>query len=188
MALNKNWMMKYHAAGIKTFVESGLYLGETVKNALDVDLFDKIISIELSPSFADSGRRKFSRCSNVEIVEGDSSLMFPAVLSKLAVENRRAMFWLDAHYSSGDTARALKLSSIEDELLALSNHSIKDNVIFIDDMRYMTLKEGHHGIEVERLVELVKSINNDYEIEFIDPYAAHKGILAPQILVASVSK
>lgn len=185
MALNQKWMIKYHRQGISTFVETGFYMGETVTNALNSKLFEKIYSIELSPVYFKRGVEIYRSRPSVELIEGDSTDVFPNVLSTLNLNTQRAMFWLDAHYSAGNTSRGKKISPIVEELLALVQHPIKNNTIFIDDMRYMTNAEGFHGVTVKELEALIKSINRDYEIDFIDPYAINKGISEPQILVAT---
>ena len=63
------------------------------------------------------------------------------------------MFWLDAHYSSGVTARGVVDSPIAQELETIFSHPAKGHVILIDDAREFT---GHGGYPtIEELYEFV---------------------------------
>lgn len=179
MYLKQETMKLYATPDTRTFVEAGTYLGETVAQAVQSGLFDTIYSIELSSQLARAAKEKFRSVNNVEIIEGDSSVVFPALLKFI---EGRAMFWLDAHWSKGFTALGPKVSSVTDELEALAHHPVKNHTIMIDDMRYMTLDEGYFGATKDQLIELIKRINPEYKIEFIEPLRD----LGPQVLLARV--
>ena len=55
---------------ISTFVETGTFLGATI-NALK-DTFSEIYSIELNEELFKYTKDKFSKCKNIEIIQGDS--------------------------------------------------------------------------------------------------------------------
>jgi hypothetical protein len=65
-------------------------------------------------------------------VQGDSGKKLPELLNG---KYRRALFWLDGHYSSGVTARSEVDTPIIVELEAILGHPIKQHVILIDDAR-----------------------------------------------------
>ena len=46
-----------------------------------------------------------------------------------------ALFWLDGHYSGGETAKGDADSPLREELEAIGRHPIKTHVIPIDDVR-----------------------------------------------------
>lgn len=65
-------------------------------------------------------------------MHGDSGKILPEILASL---NKPCLFWLDAHYSDGITAKGDVETPIVSELEAIFNHSIQSHVILIDDAR-----------------------------------------------------
>src|SRR5690606_36175019 len=107
--------------------------------------FDRIYSIELSRDLYERARIRFRRDPNVELLHGDSGTMLEAILTRL---QGPALFWLDGHYSAGETARGDKDTPIIEELTHIFNSGEKHHVLIIDDARcfgrdagYPTLKE-----------------------------------------------
>ncbi len=116
--------------GIKTLVETGTWHGDMVEAS--IKHFEKIYSIELSPKLAARASKKFVKYPQVSVLQGDSNQQLPAVLKAL---KEPAIFWLDAHYSAGDTAKGQLVTPIQSELGAVLGHPIKEHVILIDDAR-----------------------------------------------------
>ncbi|KKK99589.1 hypothetical protein LCGC14_2631260 [marine sediment metagenome] len=85
---------------IKTFVETGTYLGEMIDATKKK--FKKIYSIELDDDLFKNAKKKFSKYNHISIIQGDSSDVLPIIISKI---KQPCLFWLDAHYSSGITAK-----------------------------------------------------------------------------------
>jgi len=115
--------------GLSVLVETGTYSGDTI--AATRNQFAEIYSIELSPEFHKSAKQKFDDDPRVHLLLGDSGTVLREILLAL---NRTALFWLDAHYSGGSTARGAVDSPIIQELetiLALRPNS----VVLIDDAR-----------------------------------------------------
>jgi hypothetical protein len=134
--------------GLATLVETGTYLGAMVEACKD--FFTTIYSIELQADYFLRAHRRFSRFPHVHIVRGDSAVRLPGVLEEL---KERSLFWLDAHYSGGLTARtAGKETPVIEELHAIFSHPVRGHVILIDDARCF---DGTHDYptleEVERL-------------------------------------
>lgn len=109
-----------------TLVETGTYLGDMV--AAIAPTFMNIISIELSHELYVRAKQRFILTPNVEILYGNSKDILPNVIKTI----HNPIFWLDAHYSEGITARGDKDTPIAEEL-----EIIKDvaKVILIDDAR-----------------------------------------------------
>jgi len=123
-------LRRYAAAfGLTTFVETGTYLGETV--AAVADLFERCITIELSPELWRRASAALEPRANVSCLQGDSSDVLPKVLQRIEAP---ALFWLDAHASGGETVNSGR-GPIFDELAAIYAHPIKGHVILIDDAR-----------------------------------------------------
>ena len=85
---------------IQRLVETGTYRGDTTF-ALRAE-FKRITTIELSdPLFRDACRR-FAPYPHIEVLHGDSARV---LAESLARTSEPCLFWLDAHYSAGITAR-----------------------------------------------------------------------------------
>ncbi|MCP5405425.1 MAG: hypothetical protein H6922_04285 [Pseudomonadaceae bacterium] len=116
--------------GLETFVETGTYLGETVR--FMAPHFKKIVSYELSAKLHKANVKKLAKLKNVELLCGDSGDLIQGTLAKL---KSPALFWLDAHYSGGATARGVLDSPIGAELNAVLSHKVRGHVVVIDDSR-----------------------------------------------------
>ncbi len=112
------------------FIESGTYSGETVNKALP--FFNKIHSIELAKNIYLQASKRFENYSHVRIHFGNS----PEVLSRiLPAIKEKILFWLDGHYSGGQTAKGNENTPIIQELAAIKNSGIRNAVILVDDIR-----------------------------------------------------
>ncbi|MBI2196495.1 hypothetical protein HYU45_02665 [Candidatus Daviesbacteria bacterium] len=109
-------------------IETGTYLGMMVKAVKNN--FSKIYTIELDKKLFKNAKRKFAHLKQVKVINGDSSKILPRLLKKI---NQPALFWLDAHYSKGITAKGSKNTPIAAELTFILNHKITNHVILIDD-------------------------------------------------------
>lgn len=116
---------KYH---LTTLVETGTYQGDMVE-AMKND-FEHVYSIELSKEFAWKAKKRFQSEKNITILQGDSATVISKLVKKL---KKPALFWLDAHFSGGNTAQAKKDTPIEKELQVILNHKVTGNVVLIDD-------------------------------------------------------
>jgi len=115
-----------------TWVETGTYLGQTTqilsKNGL------KVFSIEPEPTLFANASQYFRKFGNVEIIKGTSEQIFPILLPKI---NGDVNFWLDGHYSAGNTFKGPQDTPILDELKHIAdnlNH-FKKVCVLIDDIR-----------------------------------------------------
>ena len=122
--------------------------------------FRKIYSIELGDKLYENAKRKFRRDKHVELLKGDSGIVLPELLTRI---KEPALFWLDAHYSQGETARGEIDTPIERELEAVLNHTIKNHVIMIDDARCFTGKDGYPT--VENIKKMALSHNYLFELK-----------------------
>ena len=83
---------------------------------------------------------------------GDSGAVLKKILEDL---HQPALFWLDAHYSAGCTARGDKCTPIEEELNHVFKHEFaRQHVLLIDDARTFTGKGDYPTLEtVEAVVK-----------------------------------
>ncbi len=125
--------------GIKHLIETGTYLGDML--AATKKVFSRIDSIELSAAFHKNAVRRFAKHPHVKLWNGDSAVML-ADITKTAREP--IVFWLDAHYSGGATARSpFGDSPIEKELDIIFGSWNPKSVILIDDARLFVGKDNY---------------------------------------------
>lgn len=150
----KQMIVKGYANRFKTsiFIETGTYLGDMVFEMINI--FSKIYSIELSDKLYEKAKKKFSGYKDISILKGDSSRVLPKILNKI---EEPCLFWLDAHYSKGITAKGEKETPVIEELKHILGHPIEDHVILIDDARCFTGQNNYPSLE-----ELNKIILDKY--------------------------
>ena len=117
-----------------TFVETGTYKGDMLKAVKDS--FTKIYSIEFDRKLYEKAQRKFRKYGHISLIYGDSGEVIPEAAD---------MFWLDAHYSGGMTAKSFPIMK---ELARISSFS----VILIDDARKFTGQDYPHIEKVKDFV------------------------------------
>jgi hypothetical protein len=112
----------------KVLVETGSFLGNTIR-ALN-GRFDLIASIEIAPVFARPLQREFRNEPSIRIILGDSAIELSRLLFEL---NKPTVFWLDAHYSGGQTLGSNSVP-IYAELDAIIKLAHPHHAILIDDV------------------------------------------------------
>lgn len=122
--------------GLRVLIETGTYYGEMISAVRNS--FDHIYSVEFDPVLAQQAARMFVRDSKIQILEGDSQQVLPALLKSLA---HPALFWLDAGYYgwAGLESDKRRLSV---ELEAILRHPLKGHVILMDDAHGLDGKSG----------------------------------------------
>ena len=84
--------------GLDVLVETGTCRGKMLEATKHE--FRDLYSVELSDHLFEFCQQKFEMDKHVHLHHGDSVTQLPAILAKL---KRPALFWLDAHYSHGET-------------------------------------------------------------------------------------
>jgi len=156
--LIKKYAKKYK---IKTFVETGTHHGQMIwalKNS-----FEKIFTIELSEALYKKAKIKFSKFNHIKVFHGDSGILLKTVLAHI---REPCCFWLDAHYSKGDTVRGEKETPIIEELNCILKHPVKKHIILIDDAREFKGRRDYPTIK--KLKELVSSYAPEKKVEVKD--------------------
>ena len=148
--------------GKQTWIETGTYLGDTT--AFLANISRMVYSIEASEYFATKASEKFAARHNVEIVKGLSEEKLPALLNSLnALEKSDISFWLDGHYSGGDTFHGLLDTPISKELATIAQHieSFSSVTVLVDDVRCFNpiISDFAHYPDLEFLVKF--AIGND---------------------------
>jgi hypothetical protein len=142
------------------FIETGTYMGDTVNEVKSS--FEKVYSIELSDMYANRAIQRFKNDNNVNILKGDSSKLISLICKSI---DKPCFFWLDGHWSSGNTAKGEKDVPLLDELNEIINHCKMECVIAIDDVRLFgtNITEDWSDITTENILQIVNKRLIDYK-------------------------
>lgn len=125
------------------FIETGTYLGQTVDRL--ENNFDEVYSIELDKKLFKNAKKLFSDNKRINILQGDSAVVINKIVKKV---KSPTLFWLDAHYSGGITAKGKKNTPVLKELTVIAKNMPKGSVVLIDDAREFTGNSGYPKLEV----------------------------------------
>ena len=127
---------------ISTFVETGTYQGDTTLWA--AKHFGRVITIEAAESLFVKSKQKLSRQSNVECLCGDSG----ELLRELAFDtDETVLFWLDAHWSCGETFGENHECPLVDELDAIYTNCANPYVVIDDATFFTSIPPEPHDVE-----------------------------------------
>ena len=144
------------------FIETGSAMGDGIQKALDAG-FQTIYSIELAPHYYLQCVERFKNQNQVHLMLGDSSEILETLLQKI---DAPATFWLDGHYSWGNTARGKTNTPLLKELEAIRNHPIKTHTLLIDDVRQF----GTVEFDFLELEEIIAKIGENIEVKRFNRY------------------
>ncbi len=145
----------------RIFIETGTYKGQGVKLALKAG-FDIVCSIEIDLKRYEENMLRFKDNKNVFLYHGDSSDVLKEILNNIY---EPCTFWLDAHYDHDGSTRGKELTPIVKELDIIQEHSIRNHVILIDDLRDFDRFKHYPGIPYT--LKKIKEINKDYTIKYL---------------------
>jgi hypothetical protein len=117
------------AFSVDLFIETGTLHGETA--AWASGSFGTVVTVELSDVLYGQTTERYGDRDNIEFLHGSSQEMLPGVVECL---DGSAIFWLDAHYSGGETAGESYECPLLEELSAIGDAD-GEQFLFIDDAR-----------------------------------------------------
>jgi hypothetical protein len=115
--------------GVKQFIETGTFLGNTAVWA--AAHFERVQTIEFSREIYEQTCAQHSNIPNINFHFGDSRAVLPTIMSGLT---EPALFWLDGHWSGGLTYGETDECPLIDELEVI-NTSPHAHFLLIDDAR-----------------------------------------------------
>jgi hypothetical protein len=116
--------------GLNVFVETGTYYGYTALRMSKI--FDKVYTIEKSEALFNKAKEKLGDVRNVTLIYGDSREELGPIIER----EDNILFWLDAHWSGGETYGESDQCPLIKELEVIFRYSKKKNfAILIDDAR-----------------------------------------------------
>jgi hypothetical protein len=122
--------------GSQAWIETGTYNGE---GSLAISKFGAFLdTIEPSKELSQLAERRLSSKKNVKIHVGTSEDLLSEILLEVERKGfREVSFWLDGHYSGGNTFLGNLDTPIRKELEIISRHlsNFSRVSIFIDDIR-----------------------------------------------------
>jgi hypothetical protein len=143
------------------FIETGTHLGKT---CLELQSnFKKLYTIEISKKYFEISKKSLSNFSNIFPFLGSSSEILPIILNDL---NENIFFWLDGHWSGGDTGKGdvdcplLEECKIIDEYVTKKN---KKAIIIIDDCRLFGTNNPHDWSKIT-----TENINSKFDNKIFD--------------------
>ena len=122
-----HWLSK--SMKLTTVVEGGTYLGGT---ALSLSKeFQTVYTIEKSDVMFEKARNNIGEKTNITLLRGDTRDHLQLLVSD--IDN--VLFWLDAHWSGGETYGEQDECPLLKELDIIFNSPMKNFAILIDDAR-----------------------------------------------------
>lgn len=115
-----------------TWIETGTYMGDST--AVLARRAAHVYSIEPEPRLVLAAKKRFKNFTNVSILEGTSEAQLAPLLVRLA-ETDRLSFWLDGHFSGGETFEGAQETPILDELAAIGRPGNRELSVLVDDFR-----------------------------------------------------
>ena len=114
---------------LTTVVEGGTYQGGTAKKLSKE--FKNVYTIEKSDVMFEKAKQNIGSIQNITQLRGDTRDHLPSLVS----QNDNILFWLDAHWSGGDTYGEQDECPLLQELEIIFSSSMKNYAILIDDAR-----------------------------------------------------
>lgn len=155
------------AGQINTFIEAGTFHGETASWA--AGHFQQVITIEFSSTIYDHVSKKLAVIDNIQVLFGDSRSVLGDIVPQLTAS---ALFWLDSHWSGGETY------GIDDECpilqeLDIITRSAHPHLLVIDDARlFMAPPPRPHNIEqwpaIDKVIKALQTEARQYYIVIVD--------------------
>jgi hypothetical protein len=114
------------------FIESGTYMGET---SIEMSKYFKVKTVELAKLHFDECQERFKGNTNIESFFGDSVKELKNMLEDVPPITK-CIFFLDGHYSSGNTAKGNEDVPLLNELKEIKRlRPYSGDLIIIDDYR-----------------------------------------------------
>lgn len=130
------------------FIESGTFYGNTIFSM--EPYFKNLHTIEISEKYFLEFEKQKNIHGKFKIDNhlGDTVNILPKILQFLPKDNN-CIFWLDGHWSSGDTGKGNKDCPVLDECRIIDcMYKSKEGIILIDDFRLFGTKMNEDWIDI----------------------------------------
>lgn len=143
--------------GTRILVETGTFRGDMM-HAM-AGQFDQLYSIELSEQLFQKAKERFQDRPHVTILQGDSGRVLGDLIPKLS---STTLFWLDGHYSAGETAKGEKDTPIYEELAHILDDQRFQHIVLVDDARLFGTDPSYP--KYEEIESFVKNRRPQYSL------------------------
>ncbi len=120
---------KIRELGVKIFIETGTYKAQT--SVWASKRFDIVYTVEASEKLYNEAVEQYGNISNIKFMRGISKESLREIINEI---DTQAVFWLDAHWSGGETFGSEEECPLLDELGLITKNEIQ-HYILIDDAR-----------------------------------------------------
>jgi len=124
------------------FIETGTLEGGTIF-ALE-PYFDRLYTVEYSEKYYNNTKHKYNG-NKITFILGDSSIVFEPLLPTI---HEPTIFFLDGHWSSGDTGKSAKDCPLIEEVTHIQNLFTPNAILIIDDCRMFGTKQNEDWSEI----------------------------------------
>lgn len=154
------------------FIESGTHLGNTT--FVMEKLFKKIYTIEIKKELFIKTKSKY-KGNKINFYLGDSSIILKEICQDIS---KSAVFFLDGHWSAGQSGKGDKDCPLYEELQIINEHFKQNAILIIDDFRLFGMgpsnsKEVCNWENISKK-NVLKIINNRLNKEYHLPSNLHK--------------
>lgn len=156
-----------------TFIETGTFYGDTAANLSSH--MNSVYTIELSTEYYHNFCQRVvnEQLRNVKPYFGDSAVVLPTLLQSLD-QSDSVVFWLDGHWSSGNTAKGPKDCPLVEECLAIdNNYKAHSGLVMIDDLRLFGTKANEDWSDIS--IDAIHACFSNYTVT---RSAVHHDVLA----------
>ena len=163
------------------FIETGTHMGDTI---IPLEKhFNELHTIEIKEEFFVNVKNKYNRSKHNEKKKinfhlGDSSKVLDKLCPKI---QNNAIFFLDGHWSAGNTGKGDKDCPLYEELQCIMSHHKHNSIVIIDDCRLFGVgpnkkneeycKCDWEDINTQKILHLVDSRMDKY---YFAPSKLHK--------------
>lgn len=155
----KQAVLARHSPSNATWVETGTFNGDTT--AFLAKRAAKVFSIEPEPTLYAKAAERLKGLATVTVLNGPSESMLPQIVAGLG---GNVAFWLDGHYSEGNTFKGETDTPIVFELDTIGKaiHAWGNTAVLVDDVRCF----GANGYPRKRmLIDWAEAHGLEWSIE-----------------------
>ena len=141
------------------FIETGTYMGATIDNIKNY--FNNIYTIELNKDLYLYSKNKFKNIKNINCLNGNSTEKLQMLLQK---NNEDTIFFLDGHWSGGETSKGPEDVPLLTELQIINKYFKNKGIIIIDDLRLFETNNNEDWSDISKKNILSKLDNIKFSL------------------------